>query len=249
MSDFGAYHDEMGFINAIDERDVNRLLAGHIPPGRGAELEQVTDFVRALAAAVPEAPDPAREAGLVARLVEAARAESGKSAPRPVPRRSAPGRLGLALKLGTAAALLPAFLAALAFAGVSLPGPAQDAFDRVGIELPNQAGTKTSSDQSATDEDSKGASESSDERSAKAKAENNPRRHFGLTNRRSHRRALGPSQSPQTNPPGTAIRRGPNPTPETAPGVPELPPQASGNAGDSGQPNPVGQTDGRGKNG
>ena len=249
MNGFGAYHDEMGFINAMDEREMNRLLAGHIPPGRGRELEQVADFVRALGAAVPEAPDPAREAGLVARLVEAARADSSTTTPRPAARRGAPGRLGLALKLGTAALLLPACFAALAFAGVSLPGPAQDAFDRVGIELPNQAGTKTSSDQSATDEDSKGASESSDEGSAKAKAEGDSGRHFGLTNRRSHRRALGPAQSPQTNPPGTAIRRGPNPTPGTAPGTPDLPPEASGNAGDSGPADAVGQTDGRGKNG
>jgi hypothetical protein len=35
--------------------------------------------------------------------------------------------------------VLPLALAGLAFAGVSLPDPAQTAFDRVGISLPNQA--------------------------------------------------------------------------------------------------------------
>jgi hypothetical protein len=40
--------------------------------------------------------------------------------------------------------MLPLTLAGLAFAGVSLPDPAQSAFDRVGISLPNQATSDTS---------------------------------------------------------------------------------------------------------
>jgi hypothetical protein len=53
-------------------------------------------------------------------------------------------RLATIAKAATAVAAIPLLLASLAFAGVTLPEGAQDAFDRVGIELPNQP-----SDQSA----------------------------------------------------------------------------------------------------
>ncbi len=43
------------------------------------------------------------------------------------------------------AVLVPAALAGLAFAGVKLPGPVNDAFSTVGVDLPNQAGDRRSS--------------------------------------------------------------------------------------------------------
>jgi hypothetical protein len=249
VNDYGAYPDEMRFMHAMEEREVNRLLAGQTPSGGGPEMERVADFVRALGAAVPEEPDPAREAALVTRLSELAKAGAGAAAQRaahaPTARRSTTGRLGLVLKLGGAAALLPAFLAALAFAGVSLPGPAQDAFDRLGIELPNQAGGDENSSGQAADEDSDASSEPGDQ--ASAKGDNG--RHLGLTNRRSHRRALGPSQSARQDPAGDAIRRGPNPTPGTARGKPDTIPSARGDVHRSERAKVIGQTDGRGKNG
>src|SRR4029450_9481902 len=98
-----------------------------------------------------EAPDPSHEAALVPRLAEIAAAASSAPRPRPAHRRSR-GPLALALRFGAAVALLPACLAGIAFAGVSVPGPAQDAFESVGIELPNQAGGDDAADHSAADD-------------------------------------------------------------------------------------------------
>ena len=46
---------------------------------------------------------------------------------------------------GSKNAALPLLFAGLAVAGVTVPAPARDAFDRVGIELPNQPSTNSSS--------------------------------------------------------------------------------------------------------
>jgi hypothetical protein len=54
--------------------------------------------------------------------------------------------------------VLPLALAGLAFAGVSLPDPAQSAFDRVGISLPNQA-TSDSSTSSGSEQPAGGQSD------------------------------------------------------------------------------------------
>ena len=56
-----------------------------------------------------------------------------------------------------AIALLPAVMAGLAFAGVALPEPAREAFERVGIELPNQA----PADSSESDSDAKRGTDAS----------------------------------------------------------------------------------------
>jgi hypothetical protein len=63
-------------------------------------------------------------------------------------------RLALAARIAFAVALLPLLSAGLAVAGVTLPGPAQSAFERVGIELPNQAGGGE-----ATDDDGDGGTD------------------------------------------------------------------------------------------
>jgi hypothetical protein len=108
----------------------------------GGELDEVAAFVRALPAYVPEQPNEVLETALVPRLAEAARMappretrrETGRRPRRPWSRRA------LAARVAVAVALLPAFTAALAFAGVEVPRPAQDAFESVGVDLPNQDG-------------------------------------------------------------------------------------------------------------
>src|SRR5262245_37090715 len=107
----------MRFMRALNDRDLERLLAGHVPAGHDGQLEKVASFVRALPAALFEAPDPARTKALVAELSEAAKASP--ATPRPRAERRRPSRLGRALRVGIALALLPVFLAGLAVAGVT----------------------------------------------------------------------------------------------------------------------------------
>lgn len=97
-------------------------------------------FESALRAAVPTRPDPAIGTVLVPRLAEVARAatleaetQGARRAPR-APR----SRFALVARVGIAVALIPLVFAGLAFAGVTVPAPARDAFDAVGITLPNQ---------------------------------------------------------------------------------------------------------------
>jgi hypothetical protein len=111
--------------------------------GNGAyegEMKNVALFENALRAAVPTRPDPELGVTLVPRLAEVARAATLEAETRPMPRRTATprSRLALVARVGIAVALIPLVLAGLAFAGVTVPGPARDAFDSVGITLPNQ---------------------------------------------------------------------------------------------------------------
>jgi hypothetical protein len=111
--------------------------------GNGAyedEMKEVVLFENALRAAVPTRPDPRIGAALVPRLAEVARTATIEAeTQRTRPRASAPrSRLTLVARVGIAVALIPLVLAGLAFAGVTVPGPARDAFDSVGITLPNQ---------------------------------------------------------------------------------------------------------------
>jgi hypothetical protein len=111
--------------------------------GNGAyegEMNDVALFENALRAAVPTRPDPAMGTTLVPRLAEVARAATLEAEARPSrPRTAAPrSRLALVARVGIAVALIPLVLAGLAFAGVNLPAPARDAFEKVGITLPNQ---------------------------------------------------------------------------------------------------------------
>jgi hypothetical protein len=111
--------------------------------GNGAyedEMNEVALFQSALRAAVPSQPDPSLGTRLVPRLADAARAatieaETHASRQRVTRPRS---RLALVARVGLAVALIPLVLAGLAFAGVTVPGPARSAFDTVGITLPNQ---------------------------------------------------------------------------------------------------------------
>jgi hypothetical protein len=147
-----AFDGEMKFSNRITDAGAERLLAPQSSGGPGSGSgdpgdEALRSFVATLRAGLPAQPPADGETILITRLADNARraslaAAAEATAPiEPVrPSRGWRPRLVLFGRVALAAALAPALLAALAFAGVELPEPAQDAFERVGIELPNQAG-------------------------------------------------------------------------------------------------------------
>ena len=100
-------------------------------------------FTSALRVAVREEPDPRLGADLIPRLAEAARASTIEAETRATRRRPR-SRFAAVARVGIAVAAVPLVLAGLAFAGVTVPQPARTAFDRVGIELPNQPSTHSS---------------------------------------------------------------------------------------------------------
>jgi hypothetical protein len=107
------------------------------------EMNDVALFERALLAAVPTQPDPVTADRLVPRLAQIARtatieADNRLRRRRMALRARARSRRGLVARLGIAVALIPLSFAGLALAGVTVPEPARDAFDSVGITLPNQ---------------------------------------------------------------------------------------------------------------
>ena len=144
MSRGDAYEEEMAFMRRLTQSDEERLIAGNASD-RG-DLAELAAFTSALRASASEAVPPA-SAAFIARLSETARASAETTeerrstiALRPLssPVRPRP-RLALVARVAVAAATVPLLFAGLAFAGVSLPGPADDAFESIGIELPNQA--------------------------------------------------------------------------------------------------------------
>jgi hypothetical protein len=156
-----AFEREMRFSNRITDAGVERLLAPGSAGGPGSGSgdpgdEALQSFVETLRAELPAQPPADGEAILITRLADSARRASLAAAGQatapiePVLRPSRRWRPRLVLfgRVALAAALAPALLAALAFAGVELPEPAQDAFERVGIELPNQAGGDEATPQS-----------------------------------------------------------------------------------------------------
>ena len=128
MSGNGASNGEMAF------RDLNFQ-----------EDQTLATFALAVKAELRATPDAAITRNVVPELAaaaatgERAAARSAQAAPTRVvalPRRRP--RFALAARIAFAVALLPALFAGMAVAGVSLPQVAQDAFDAVGVELPNQ---------------------------------------------------------------------------------------------------------------
>src|SRR5215217_5269756 len=109
-------------------------------------MNEVALFKNALRAAVPTQPDPVLGLDLVPRLAQVARGATieaeTRATRRPVAigagRPRAGSRLALVARAGIAVAMIPLVLAGLAFAGVTVPAPARDAFDSLGITLPNQ---------------------------------------------------------------------------------------------------------------
>ena len=143
--------------------------------GNGAyegEMNEVVLFENALRAAVPTRPDPELGTALVPRLAGLARAATLEAEKHAVRRPTAAprSRRALVARVAIAVAVIPLVFAGLAFAGVSVPGPARDAFDAIGISLPNQpaeqaadsngegsshgkgaAGSQTTTDETRTD--------------------------------------------------------------------------------------------------
>ena len=156
----------MGFPTRLNGKDQERLLAGASVEGHD-EFDKVATFMRALPEQVPETPPEGLERTLVPRLAEAARTSTALAetpAPSPIPERRPRSRLALVARVAVAVALIPVLMAGLAVAGVKVPTPAQDAFEGVGVELPNQsekgdstpvtapADTDTPADDAGTDE-------------------------------------------------------------------------------------------------
>jgi hypothetical protein len=138
-----AIENEMGWHDRIGIGDAELLLSNPAHNGEGpAEPHEVRAFVRALPAAVATHPDPAVADVIVSRAAMAAHAASleasrGETTQMEMPRRGSSWRRRVAVA-AVAIALLPAAMAGLAVAGLSLPEPAREAFESVGIELPNQ---------------------------------------------------------------------------------------------------------------
>jgi hypothetical protein len=168
-----AFENEMGFGDRIGSGDAERLLSNPALNGDGpAEPYEVGAFVHALPAAVATRPDPDLAAAIVSRAAMAARAASleahAVTTPMKMPHTAWPWRRRVAVA-ALAIALLPVAMAGLALAGVTLPEPAREAFDRVGIDLPNQpeADARSPAGTDATgDEDE--ASTARNERGAKS---------------------------------------------------------------------------------
>ena len=109
------------------------------------EMDEIALFTDALRAAVPTRPDPEVRTLLMPRLAEVARVATLEAEThardRATPVRVSPqphSRRALAARVAVAVALVPLALAGLAFARVAVPAPARDAFESVGITLPNQ---------------------------------------------------------------------------------------------------------------
>ena len=139
----------MALLHRISDESAERLLDGRAPAGADAlGLEPTALFVTALRAAVPAAPPPGAEATLIGRLSDTALESEQRMAVAPTQAlaiesasrgRGWRPRLAVVAKVAVGVALLPAAMAGLAFAGVTLPEPAREAMDRLGLDLPNQS--------------------------------------------------------------------------------------------------------------
>jgi hypothetical protein len=240
MNGNGALGGEMGRIPSTD-------------PFEG-ELATFATSVRSSLIA-PVAPDPA----FVARLAAEARAPAVAERPTAKPRRAF--RLA---RVAVAVALLPLLMASLAVAGVKLPGPADEVFEKVGIELPNQAsdaaeensvnGTDDGVDEPPTGKPGEPGEKGRDNAAAKrghGKDKSNPAREGGRSQGTQGKgRALGKDGAApgQTNPNrggsgnGNAIGKSDAPPPGQAQGSP-------GKAGEQGQGSAGGAQGGGGGNG
>jgi hypothetical protein len=134
----GAFEGRMG-IQGISDGEADHLLGGDSNGGDPeARIGETAAFLRMARAALLEQPPPGMEAELVRRLAETARLRAASRATTRPARPIFGSRRRLVAKLAVAIALIPAMLAGLAFAGVTLPGAANSAFDSVGVNLPNQ---------------------------------------------------------------------------------------------------------------
>lgn len=146
MSGNGAYESEMPF-RTEKQPDLERILdpggSATVDAGGGATADsELVTFVHALRATYRAEPGAETVARQMAEI-RAATAALPTSRPQRDPKgRAAPVRR-IALALAALAVSLPILATGLAFAGVSLPGAAGSAFERVGIELPNQGESRS----------------------------------------------------------------------------------------------------------
>jgi hypothetical protein len=142
----GASGTEMRIFGPSSEGRVELLLDDPDSVYPGEAGFETASFVRAVRATVPVSPDPALEAEMVTALAGAARTaslEATRAATGPVeavpaaPHAAPRWRLRVAA-LAAVVAALPLLMTGLAFAGLTLPDAVDDAFEAVGIDLPNQ---------------------------------------------------------------------------------------------------------------
>lgn len=165
MSDRDADGGEMGRFSRFSDRDLDALMAGKTPAGRG-ELDDLAGFLRDAAVVFEEAPDGGVESRHLAAMTDTARLLANDSPatepagePAQLPRRKFMSRK---LLVPVAACLL---LALSAFGGVAyagaLPGPIQgpvaDVADNLGVSLPgaegdNDDGAQNNKDDGAVDD-------------------------------------------------------------------------------------------------
>jgi hypothetical protein len=112
--------------------------------GNGAFGEEMsTDvkvFMDSARVALTEPLDPRLEADLVHLVATEARTASATAPTREIPM----GRRRLPARIAVAAGSLVLATAGLAIAGVNLPDPVNSAFEKAGVNLPNQSGTEDS---------------------------------------------------------------------------------------------------------
>jgi hypothetical protein len=151
--DRDAYPDDMARFLRLTDEDVELLFRG-LPPGRDEDLRDLAEFLSSATRALARPPRNDVEAEHLALLSEAFRARTDASDTaatmteiRVSRSRARSGLMRLravrwAAKVGLAAAAVVLMTAALALAGVNLPGTAAEtAFQKVlGVDLPNQGG-------------------------------------------------------------------------------------------------------------
>jgi hypothetical protein len=171
VSDRDAFEEEMGFLRHASDEDIERVLTGRVlEAGRDGELEELASFVTAIRATVPAQPLHDGQRALVARLAAAALSSTEAAAQDETMSIAIPQaavwrrRLTLVGRAAVACVLAVAATAGLAFAGVTIPEPARDAFDFAGIELPNQDDESDDPSDGAA-----GAREDAEPRSSEAK--------------------------------------------------------------------------------
>jgi hypothetical protein len=151
VSSFDAYEEDMGRFHDLSEANIDRIMAGRIPLEDSEDLKELSLGLAALKAVGSWGTDQVLERHLN-KIAEASRVVARKPAPEAkAPRGATTGwRRALRItrsfvaKLGVAGAALALSTAGLAVAGVDLPGTtAEDTFEKVGIELPNQDGDES----------------------------------------------------------------------------------------------------------
>ncbi len=133
---------------------------GAFPEEMDFSHPEIASFARSLQATLVREADPVASEDMVRRLAQEARASavtaSERAQRRPTPSARASrgwSRRRLAL-VALAVAMLPLLTAGLAVAGVRLPALAENAFETVGVELPNQGSSASSDDPADADQGS-----------------------------------------------------------------------------------------------